>query len=490
MPAFFRVAFCAIVVLLCLRWFFSVQFSLIDIQEEIWEFWLPLTLTVVLGYIWLRPKLRILAQRKEKIKGDLNFFFQFLALLCIGAPAVIFQMYFSTNTGKLVHIERISDIDTAKVARYYDIKEFLVREQRVRKFVNVRKSGRYNKYLNFEAYYVLPIYTSSMRIDDIEPKYWYAVKFHKRISNRANAQVKSDAYDDFVRASDVRIKRYNFAATDHFERIPTSVEKKRFLEAISLQDRYAKPVDYIVLRPMFEPYAGRNGNKMAWGLGSLIGGLCLYLVALSRPKYNVYEHRRLLQMKPMSAGDLDGFFQYFKLRDGYRSTAILLYLFFVYQLGMFLAGFEMPSPTLTELRAAGVLDKASVQRGEWWRLLTCLFIQGSALQLALSFLVCGMVAALFSCYWYPQRIVLGASGAIFGLFGVAVSFLLAKGLSTFAEKNVFIFFCLYAFILVLFAIAGFGMNIMYCFGFGLGLVLGYYFLPVLEERSMDDKVPI
>jgi membrane associated rhomboid family serine protease len=82
--------------------------------------------------------------------------------------------------------------------------------------------------------------------------------------------------------------------------------------------------------------------------------------------------------------------------------------------------------------------------GEWWRLLTCVFVHGSLLhigfnmwclwnlgQLAESlygrwtyaavYLLCGIGASVASTMWDPYRPSVGASGAIFGLAGALIA---------------------------------------------------------------------
>ncbi len=82
--------------------------------------------------------------------------------------------------------------------------------------------------------------------------------------------------------------------------------------------------------------------------------------------------------------------------------------------------------------------------GQWWRLLTCVFIHGSFLHIAFNmwclwdlgalaeslyghwtfgavYLITGVVGSLFSVGWNPQVLSVGASGAIFGIAGAMVA---------------------------------------------------------------------
>src|SRR5271156_4152150 len=82
--------------------------------------------------------------------------------------------------------------------------------------------------------------------------------------------------------------------------------------------------------------------------------------------------------------------------------------------------------------------------GQWWRLLTCVFVHGGLLHIAFNmwclwglgalceslygrwtfgalYLICGLGASLASVIWNVQVLSVGASGAIFGLAGALIA---------------------------------------------------------------------
>ena len=82
--------------------------------------------------------------------------------------------------------------------------------------------------------------------------------------------------------------------------------------------------------------------------------------------------------------------------------------------------------------------------GEWWRLLTCVFVHGGLIHIAFNmwclwnlgalceslygvwtygtiYLICGVGASLASIAWHPNGASVGASGAIFGLAGALIA---------------------------------------------------------------------
>src|ERR1035438_5920275 len=82
--------------------------------------------------------------------------------------------------------------------------------------------------------------------------------------------------------------------------------------------------------------------------------------------------------------------------------------------------------------------------GQWWRLLTCVFLHGGLLHIAFNmwclwnlgrlaesiyghwtfavvYLICGVGSSLASVWWNPSVLSMGASGAIFGIAGALIA---------------------------------------------------------------------
>jgi rhomboid protease GluP len=88
-----------------------------------------------------------------------------------------------------------------------------------------------------------------------------------------------------------------------------------------------------------------------------------------------------------------------------------------------------------------------VAEGQWWRLVTCMFLHGGLIHIAVNmwslwalgpfvemlfgsaamfaiYMLSGVGGSIASCLWHPFGNSVGASGAIFGLFGAIIAFFL------------------------------------------------------------------
>src|SRR5881396_1367101 len=127
-------------------------------------------------------------------------------------------------------------------------------------------------------------------------------------------------------------------------------------------------------------------------------------------------------------------------------SATYTYIFFALNILVFLLmALAVGSTNEATLMAFGVKSNAEIAKGQWWRFVTPIFIHIGLLHLffnsyalwivgpqvekiygstrfVILYVVTGVAGVFGSYFYHPQSISAGASGAIFGLFGVLLVF--------------------------------------------------------------------
>ncbi len=179
-------------------------------------------------------------------------------------------------------------------------------------------------------------------------------------------------------------------------------------------------------------------------------------------------------------------------------------------LGMLFAGVSILSnPSGRDLVQWGANFGPYTLGGQWWRLLTCVFIHGGFLHIAFNmwclwslgelaealyghwtfaavYLITGVFSSLTSVWWNPQVLSVGASGAIFGIAGALVaSFYLGEfSLPSAAIKGTLRSVVLFVVYNLLFATVAHGIdNAAHIGGLVSGLILGALIARVAPHRD-------
>ncbi|MCL9805488.1 rhomboid family intramembrane serine protease [Flavobacterium amniphilum] len=437
-PTFMIIALLTISGILFLRWILAIRFDILDIKEEMWCFWLPVTLPWIPVLIWLRPRLRILTFKKDT--DNRRFFFQFLAVGTIAVSLMVAQNFLTTSTGELKELPSIKDIGKNELVRYYKLKDFHVTDDFGGTYTNFRQSGKYNQHLNFDIYFVVPILeNSSVKINTI-PRYWYGVNFKKEISNNISNEEKEKKYHAFYQECAQKMDTYDYYTLDHFERTPTSEDRKYYLAAVQSRFQQTAGDNFIVLEPVKEKYEDRNGNKFAWIFYTFGIGLGIFLFSLIWPGYSESQRKNFLAGKKPKSDDLRDAINFLIPKGAHFASSVVIDLNLLVYIIMIFSGISIFSANGTDLLEWGANRRQETTSGEWWRLFTSMFLHGGIMHLIMNitalvlasifiepilgrkkyfiiYIIAGLCGSLASIMWYPNTISVGASGAIFGLFG-------------------------------------------------------------------------
>ena len=218
----------------------------------------------------------------------------------------------------------------------------------------------------------------------------------------------------------------------------------------------------------------------------------------------------------MNRTDIKKFLSPFVPREGFYITPIIMDLNIIIFIIMVVAGLGYFSLSFnhhflkesdlyifsfkdSDLLSWGANFKPSIINGEWWRLLTCVFLHGGLMHLVLNmyvlyfvgifleprlgktkfaviYLVTGVLASITILLRYDGTISVGASGAIFGLYGVILALILTKKVFLKDLSKPFLrSILLYVAICLLLEFTG-GDNVVHIAGLISGFIIGLIFI--------------
>jgi len=194
----------------------------------------------------------------------------------------------------------------------------------------------------------------------------------------------------------------------------------------------------------------------------------------------------------------------------YFITPILFYLNIIYFLIMVINGVAIWEPTGESLLPWGANFKAMTLGGEWWRMVTSCFIHIGVLHLIMNmyaliyiglllepilgksrflsaYLLSGLLSSLASLWWHDNTVSAGASGAIFGMYGVFLALLTTDYVEQSARKVFLSSIVVFVGYNLLYGANGSVDNAAHIGGLVSGMALGYAYLPSLRNFT-DTKL--
>ena len=141
-----------------------------------------------------------------------------------------------------------------------------------------------------------------------------------------------------------------------------------------------------------------------------------------------------------------GFLSFFIPRKDFFFTPLLIDINILIFILMVASGVHVLTPDSLSLLNWGANFRPMTQEGDWWRLFTCCFIHIGILHLLMNmygllyigvllepllgrarflsaYLLAGIISSLTSLWWHDLTVSAGASGAIFGMYGVFLAML-------------------------------------------------------------------
>ncbi len=193
-------------------------------------------------------------------------------------------------------------------------------------------------------------------------------------------------------------------------------------------------------------------------------------------------------------------------KDDHFATSIVLDLTILVFVAMLFSGIHPISPSGSELLEWGANRRFETTNGAWWRLFTSMFVHGGIMHLILNisglviaavfiepklgrtnyfilYILSGLFGSLASIYWYTNTISVGASGAIFGLYGAILSLVLTNAYSPTEKKGTLIIIGIYAGINLLWGLKGGVDNAAHIGGLLSGAVVGIILYKLKQRKK-------
>jgi rhomboid protease GluP len=488
-PTVFWISVLSVLSIALFRWLFTIQFEILQVKEEIFAIWIPLAFPWIPMLIWLRPKLRYLYFKKDDDRRKMLLYF--VVWLSITPALITSQQYLTSSTGKLTALSNCKQIAKYPKSRYYTIQQFEVGRGYGGSHTEFRTSGKYNQYLNFDTYLVYPIVSNVN--DSINPDHnlWYGLKYKKQISSRLSDQEKEEEYKRFWESSVKAFEAYDFKNVTYFQNTPPSEDYVGFSKAIESTGHQTSD-DLTVFTPNRASFSERNGQTLSWTFYWLAIGYGAFLLVLLWPQFNFEEKKGKLRAEK---DELIDALSYLIPRGEHFATSVILILNLLVFCVMIFNGVHILSPNGYELLEFGANRRTETMDGQWWRLITNTFLHGGIMHLILNigglviagsfvepilgrsryfviYLISGILGSLASILWYENTVSVGASGAIFGLYGSILGLMITNAFPAEERRGLLIFFGGYIGINLIYGLTGGIDNAAHIGGLITGLILG------------------
>jgi rhomboid protease GluP len=486
------------------HWLLFIELEILLLKEIITNFGIPIVLTGFAAWFILRPRFKILDL--ETKKGNWRDLFSFILWIVLTIPLIISQEYIVTATGKLTELNSINEINSTELTKFYTLKKYYIDKKAIGVHSSFDVSGKHSDKFNMHIYVALPIFENESDTKHMVPAAWLGKEYRKTISNRLEPNEKEQQYQEFANESQKDFDKMNVSDFIYLDKLRHSDKRDGFIQAIKANPFY-EPSD-IVLEAVNEPFEMRNGKKLEWIFGSSLIGSFIWLIMLLIPKIDKKHLKRIKEGKPDKEAqqELQDFIDFLKPKQGYFITPLLIYANIGIYLLMAIMGLGFISFKGPDLLQWGANFGPLTTGGEWWRLLTSTFLHGGLMHLLANmygllfvgiflepllgrvtyltaYILTGILASLASIWWYDATISVGASGAIFGLYGIFLALLFTKVFSPDFAKTFLISTAIFVGFNLLMGLTGGIDNAAHIGGLLSGFVVGLILYPIISRQK-------
>ncbi|MBH0066136.1 rhomboid family intramembrane serine protease [Psychrobacter sp. SZ93C1] len=434
-----------------LRWLLDIYLDVLPLKESYWDLIIPCLLPVLVVTIWMWPRYELLILTSDKSSSSSCFFVTMVLALAI--PLLISQNYLSKAAYEVIEVNSLNDVRHYPKQKYFKVENVEPVKSESVSYVETQvvvNGRRFESTLHID-YYIATPFTAAENI-------WLGSSYHTKYDNRADQNIKDSQYSAFISDS-----RYKYAAADlsnirYFRKLKSSNDRSAYLYTISKANKQSN-LSPLVLIPESEVFVDSLDRDFVWGFGSFfIGmGLCLLLILVAdidnQEKKGTRKHRTIKRQKPVKkrapvsdvSKSLVALFRSNKKRPA--TLVLILTCIGTFILTVFM-GMDIIAPLSRQINSVGGLTMDALQTGQYWRVVTSLFVHAGIMHLAMSlgmlfsagyilekvlgparfmlaFFICGIVSNVLGIFYYDMDMA-GTWGAILGMFGIAITLVVYK----------------------------------------------------------------
>ncbi len=479
-----------------LNWLIIYNLQLFEPKEELVNIWVPMGLSGLLVILFMRSRIKAL-----KIGEKAREFWGFIFWLLLTAPVIFGQFYVETKSGKLTEVNIPSEIETIKDSKYYSINEYADLKQFGGLWTTRVSANKHGTEIRITCHFACPVIDKSIENPNTLKEFnsWLGVTFSETFGNRAfDEDGQKELINDFIQESIKKYEKHIFN-TSFLVKVPNSDEKDAFLEAVN---RTKLPYDSSklkILKAEKGTYESRTRKSHPLMIGFLLGSNLFWLLMVIFVKTNTTAFQKIGNEKARKKelAEYKDFIKLFIPNKEFWAIPIIIDLNILVFLLMLFSGVSIIHPQGNDLISWGGNLRSLTTDGQWWRLFTSVFVHGGLMHIGYNllslfligiflesyvgskrfmvvYLICGVVASGVSLYWHENTISVGASGAIFGMFGLVLALMLIN----FIDKGLLKFVLIFIGINLLIGLSGMIDMAAHLGGLITGFVIGLTYFPL------------
>lgn len=416
------------------RWLLTFGMEVSVIKKEVLGYVLPTIVSGVLFWNTLRKRFWIIEESKAR-QTNWRGLLQSFTWMALYAMMMLSGDYVMHRFSTLQKVENVEQIKKHSPDLYYEIDDLTLQPHSMGSYVDSRTiPKRIGTDLRFTVYVVFP-FTQSANV-------WYAISYSKTTRYTSEDEVEKK-YTAFLEYCNRKINKHDFQHNHIFERVTASDDRDGFLRAIERQSGASVAEDALILRPLTEGYVNKSDETLKWIFGTFGIWIALTLILLGCAPINDKLLTKKLTRRntpKRTNNDLGGLFREILIPSRSNWPVALIFdAIILYFLVMTIGGVSPLFSSSQELFEWGALRSESLSNGEWWRIVTSMFMHGNIMHLFGNIVMLGVVICFAVNLFKPHKTAIifilsgicadttaallfdgtyvGASGAIMGLTG-------------------------------------------------------------------------